>query len=153
MRRPAPQKRPLQGLFDLACACQNLRRATRIVTQIYDQELAKAGIEITQFGLLTALDLMGEANQKSLSAGFAMDSTTLTRTLGLLLKQGWVRVRRGKDRRERRFSLTETGKRQLAEAQPYWESAEKRLRRKLGDAGWKSMKDAVSRVTEAGAQA
>ena len=153
MRRPAPQKRPLQGLFDLACTCQNLRRATRIVTRIYDQELAKAGIEITQFGLLTALALMGEANQKSLSAGFAMDSTTLTRTLGLLLKQGWVRVRRGKDRRERRFSLTETGKRQLAEAQPYWESAEKRLRRKLGDAGWKSMKDAVSRVTEAGAQA
>jgi len=153
MRRPAPQKRPLQGLFDLACACQNLRRATRIVTRIYDQELAKAGIEITQFGLLTALDLMGEANQKSLSAGFAMDSTTLTRTLGLLLKQGWVRVRRGKDRRERRFSLTETGKRQLAEAQPFWESAEQRLRRKLGDAGWKSMKDAVSRVTEAGAQA
>jgi len=153
MRRPAPQKRPLQGLFDLACACQNLRRATRIVTRIYDQELAKAEIEITQFGLLTALDLMGEANQKSLSAGFAMDSTTLTRTLGLLLKQGWVRVRRGKDRRERRFSLTETGKRQLAEAQPYWESAEQRLRRKLGNAGWKSMKDAVSRVTEAGAQA
>jgi hypothetical protein len=26
-----------------------------------------------------------------------MDSTTLTRTLGLLLKQGWVRVRRGKE--------------------------------------------------------
>ena len=153
MKRQTPQKRPLPGLFDLPCACQNLRRATRVVTRIYDQELAKAGIEITQFGLLTALDLVGEANQKNLSAGFAMDSTTLTRTLGLLLKQGWVRVRRGKDRRERLFSLTETGKRQLAKAQPYWQSAEQRLRRKLGDAGWKSMKDAVSRVTEAGAQA
>src|SRR2546429_3890727 len=41
----------------------------------------------SQYGLLTALDLTGEANQKTLSAGFAMDSTTLTRTLGLLLKQ------------------------------------------------------------------
>ena len=116
-----------------------------MVTRIYDQELAKAGIEITQFGLLTALDLMGEANQKSLSAGFAMDSTTLTRTLGLLLKQGWVRVRL--------FSLTGAGGRQLAQAQPYWESAEQSLRRKLGDAGWESMKEAVSRVTEAAAQA
>ncbi|MBA0083932.1 MAG: winged helix DNA-binding protein, partial [Acidobacteria bacterium Pan2503] len=84
---------------------------------------------------------------------FAMDSTTLTRTLRLLLKQGWVSVRRGKDRRERLFSLTETGKRRLAKAQPYWQSAEQRLRRKLGDAGWKSMKDTVSRVTKAGAQA
>jgi len=140
------------ALFDLPCACQSLRRATRVVTRIYDQELAKAGIEITQFGLLTALGLMREANQKNLSAGFAMDSTTLTRTLGLMLRQGWVRVRRGKDRRERLFSLTGAGKRQLVQAQPYWESAEQRLRRKLGDAGWKSMKEAVSRVTEAAAQ-
>jgi DNA-binding MarR family transcriptional regulator len=147
------KKQSSEALFDLPCACQSLRRATRVVTRIYDQELAKAGIEITQFGLLTALDLIGEANQKSLSAGFAMDSTTLTRTLGLLLNQGWVRVRRGNDRRERLFSLTGAGKRQLAAAQPCWQSAEQRLRQKLGHAGWKSMKEAVTRVTEAGTQA
>ncbi len=82
-----------------------------------------------------------------------MDSTTLTCTLGLMLKQGWVRVRRGKDRRERLFHLTEAGKRQLVQAQPYWESAEQRLRLKLGNAGWKSMTEAVSQVTEAAAQA
>src|ERR1700757_5533045 len=97
MRTKTPEPRA-EALFDLPCACQNLRRATRVVTRIYDQELAKAGIEITPFGLLTALDLAGEANQKRLSAGFAMDSTTLTRTLGLMRKQGWGRVRRGKDR-------------------------------------------------------
>src|SRR5215475_15221224 len=94
------------ALFPLPCACQSLRRLTRLVTRIYDRELRKAGLEITQFGLLTALATTGEANQKRLSAGFAMDSTTLTRTLGLLLKQGWIRVRRGEDRRERMFSLT-----------------------------------------------
>jgi len=69
--------------------------------------LRKAGLEITQFGLLTALATTGEANQKRLSAGFAMDSTTLTRTLGLMRRQGWVRVRPGKDRRERLFRLTQ----------------------------------------------
>jgi DNA-binding MarR family transcriptional regulator len=111
--------------------------------------LREAGIEITQFGLLTALSRTGEANQKRLSAGFAMDSTTLTRTLGLLQKQGWVRVRRGKDRRERLFSLTPAGKRQMMEAQPYWERAEQRLRQQLGDADWKSMKEIVTRLTKA----
>jgi DNA-binding MarR family transcriptional regulator len=121
-----------------------------VITRIYDQELRKAGLEITQFGLLTALTATGEANQKRLSAGFAMDSTTLTRTLGLLRKQGWVQVKRGKDRRERVFSLTRAGKRQMAEAQPYWELAEQRLRQKLGDTGWKQMKETVSRMTEAG---
>jgi DNA-binding MarR family transcriptional regulator len=138
-----------EALFDLPCACQNLRRATRVVTRIYDQELAKAGIEITPFGLLTALDLTGEANQKRLSAGFAMDSTTLTRTLRLMLKQGWIRARRGKDKRERLFSLTRAGRRQLATAQPFWEAAQRRLRKELGDAGWTSMKRAVSETTGA----
>jgi DNA-binding MarR family transcriptional regulator len=99
VRPEALEQHPAAALFDLPCACQNLRRVTRVVTRIYDLELRKAGLEITQFGLLTALALTDEATQKRLSAGFAMDSTTLTRTLGLLLKQGWVRVRRGKDRR------------------------------------------------------
>ncbi len=78
-----------------------------------------------------------------------MDSTTLTRTLRLLLKQGWVRGRRGNDRRERLFRLAQGGKRQLAEAQPYWERAEQRLRKELGDEAWRSMKQTVSRITEA----
>src|SRR5882762_11927580 len=149
MNRQAFGEQPADTLFELPCACQNLRRLSRVVTRIYDQELRRAGLEITQFGLLTALAAVGEANQKRLSAGFAMDSTTLTRTLGLLLKQGWVRARRGNDRRERLFRLTQGGKRKMAEAQWYWEQAEQRLRRELGDEGWKSMKQTVSRITEA----
>jgi DNA-binding MarR family transcriptional regulator len=136
-------------LFPLFCACQNLRRLTRLVTRIYDQELRKADIEITQFGLLTALVVVGEANQKTLSAGFAMDSTTLTRTLALLRKRGWIHMRPGKDRRERVFRLTEAGKRQIAAAQPHWEAAESRLRKTLGPSGWKQMQATVTQVTNA----
>ena len=149
MRTATPEKQPTEPLFDLPCACQSLRRATRVVTRIYDQELGKVGIELTQFSVLTALDLTGEANQKRLSAGFAMDSTTLTRTLRLMLKQGWIRARRGKDKRERLFSLTRAGRRRLATAQLYWEAAQRRLRKELGDTGWTSMKRAVSEITEA----
>lgn len=144
---------PAEALFDMPCACQNLRRLTRMVTRIYDQELRKAGIEVTQFGLLTALAIVGEANQKKLSAGFAMDSTTLTRTLGLLRKQGWIHVRPGKDRRERVFRLTRAGKQQITAAQPYWQAAEQRLRKILGPASWKQMHRTVARAANAAAEA
>lgn len=153
MSAPTFGEQPGNALFHLPCACQNLRRLSRIVTRIYDEELRRAGLEITQFGLLTALAQAGEVNQKRLSAGFAMDSTTLTRTVGLLRKQGWVRARRGKDRRERLFSLTGAGKRQMAMAQPHWERAEQRLRKEVGDAGWRNMKETVFRMTEAGMRA
>ena len=144
---------PAAALFELPCACQNLRRATRIFTRIYDQEPRKAGIEITQFGLLTALATAGQANQGRLSAGFAMDSTTLTRTLAVLRDRGWVQVKPGKDRRERLFSLTAAGKRRMAQAQPFWERAEERLRKRLGAAAWKAMKETVAGVTAAAAEA
>ena len=140
-------------LFPLTCACQNLRRLTRLVTRIYDQELRKADIEVTQFGLLTALGIVVEANQKRLSAGFAMDSTTLTRTLALLRKQGWIHVRPGKDKRERVFRLTEAGKRQLAAAEPHWQAAERRLRKTLGPSDWNRMKATVAQVTNAATEA
>ena len=153
MNRQAFGEQPANALFELPCACQNLRRLSRVVTRIYDQELRRAGLEITQFGLLTALAAVGEANQKRLSAGFAMDSTTLTRTLGLLGKQGWVRARRGKDRRERLFRLTSAGRRQMAMAQPHWERAERRLRNELGDAGWKNIRETIFQMTEAGTRA
>src|SRR5258707_11702648 len=140
---------PSNALFALPCACQNLRRVTRLVTRIYDQELRNADIEISQFGLLTALAFVGEANQKALSAGFAMDSTTLTRNLALLRKLGWIHVRPGKDRRERVFRLTEAGKKQIAMAQPYWQGAERRLQKTLGPSDWKQMQTTVARVTNA----
>jgi DNA-binding MarR family transcriptional regulator len=136
-----------KALFPLPCACQNLRRLTRLVTRIYDEELRKANIEITQFGLLTALAIVGEANQKTLSAGFAMDSTTLTRTLALMLKQRWIHVKPGKDRRERVFRLTEAGRRQIASAQPHWEEAERRLGERLGPAGFQDLRTMVSEAT------
>jgi DNA-binding MarR family transcriptional regulator len=120
-----------------------------MVTRIYDQELRHADIEITQFGLLTALTQVGEANQKTLSAGFAMDSTTLTRTLGLLRKRGWVSVRPGKDRRERVFRLTEAGHKQVIKTQPHWLAAERRLRGVLGNAAWTQMQAGVARYTRA----
>src|SRR5262245_15835289 len=106
-----------------------------------------------QFGLLTGLAVVGEANQKTLSAGFAMDSTTLTRTLALLRRQGWISIKRGKDRRERVLRLTPAGKRQLATAQPHWQEAERRLKQTLGERNWKQMQSTISEVTAAAADA
>src|SRR2546425_1642676 len=91
-------EQPGNALFHLPCACQNLRRLSRIVTRIYDEELRRAGLEITQFGLLTALAQAGEGNQKRLSAGFGVDITTLTRTAGGLPGKRAALARRRQDR-------------------------------------------------------
>jgi DNA-binding MarR family transcriptional regulator len=143
----------VEALFDLPCACQSLRRATRIVTRIYDQELKKAGIEITQFGLLTALAITGGATQKRLSGGFGMDSTTLSRTLDRMQERSWISAKQGTDKREHIFELTAAGGRQLTKAQSHWNRAESRLRNQLGESGWKDMQQVVSFLTKGAARA
>lgn len=142
-------QQPGPPLFTLPCACQDLRRLARMITRIYEAELRKAGLEVAQFGLLTALGSLGEANQKRLGEGFALDSTTLTRTLGLLRRRRWVQVRRGRDKRERFFRLSPSGRQQLRHGQPHWKRAQEALRHQIGDSNWKGMTATVSALTAA----
>jgi DNA-binding MarR family transcriptional regulator len=87
--------------------------------------------------------------QGQLAEYLAIDSTTLTRTLKLLLDEGWIASRPGDDRRERHLSLTRSGKRQLEVALPAWKDAQARLQRMLGTAGWNQLIGALDRATQA----
>ncbi len=42
-----------------ACACGRLRRASRALTQLYDDLMAPAGLRVTQFSLLRTLSREG----------------------------------------------------------------------------------------------
>ncbi|MCC7243734.1 MAG: winged helix-turn-helix transcriptional regulator [Acidobacteria bacterium] len=145
--RPAAPARPDGGAFVLPCACANLRRLTRLVTRLYDLELRASGLEITQLGLLAILNTLGEATHKRLAAGLAIDSTTLTRTLGLLRRRGWVDGRAGPDRRERVYRLTAPGRARLRRARPGWERAQARLHGIIGDAQWLTLLEATTSAT------
>src|SRR5580704_3296791 len=95
-------RKPKRTAMRLPCACANLRRADRAVTQFYDAALRPSGLRATQFTLLQALTLSGEISQKQLGELLEIDSTTLTRTLVLLRSKGWLRSAAGTDRRELR---------------------------------------------------
>ena len=123
----------------LPCTCANLRRASRIVTQLYDDELRPSGLRATQFTLLQALDRMKNVSQGVLADVLGLDSTTLTRTLALLRRKGWIHAKRGEDRREVQLALTAEGMREYQLARPYWLLAQKKLQRALGDADWKRL--------------
>jgi DNA-binding MarR family transcriptional regulator len=116
----------------LPCACANLRRAVRVVTQFYDSVISPSGISTTQFTLLQALNQVPEMSQKQLAGLLEIDSTTLTRTLAPLRHKGWLRSEAGNDRRELRLSLTRAGKRQYDKTLPYWLIAQKGIEQALG---------------------
>src|SRR6202171_2594227 len=85
----------------LPCMCGNFRRTSRALTQLYETALRPLGLRATQLTILQVLSRAGEVSQGQLGEMLAMDSTSLTRTLAIIGRQGWVTVRRGKERRER----------------------------------------------------
>jgi len=107
----------------------------------------------TQFTLLQSLALAGRIPQGRLGDLLATDSTTLTRTLRLLVGKGWVRSLAGEDRRERHLQLTPEGHRQFNQARPHWERAQQRLRKSLGDSRWEQVEASLVHMMEAAKRA
>jgi DNA-binding MarR family transcriptional regulator len=114
------------------CACFNLRRVARAVTQLYDDFLRPTGLRATQFSVLVALRNLGQSTVNQLADKLVVDRTTLTRNLRPLQEAGFVRTRPGEDRRVREIFLTPAGEVKLHEALPLWREAQSQMRRVLG---------------------
>jgi len=141
--RSAPDALPA-----LPCACASLRRASRAVTQLYEQALRPSGIRITQFSLLQFLALAGRPiTQGTLGQLLALDSTTLSRTLKPLESARWIRSTTGPDGRERHVELTAGGRRVLKRATPAWEAVQQRLRVALGPKQWSALDELLTSMT------
>ena len=131
----------------LPCLCASIRRASRALTQMYEEALRPLGIRGPQFTVLQALSIAGEATQGKLGEILATDSTTLTRTLSILVRRGWVSRKHGSDRREWRLTLTREGKTQLRRGTVEWEKVQKAVEKGLGEKRWLELFRAADEIT------
>ena len=134
-------------LPNLPCLCASLRRASRALTQFYEDSLRPLGLRGSQFTILQTLSLAGEVSQGELGQMLAMDSTTLTRTLAIMSRRGWIARRPGEDRRVTLIRLSDSGKAQFGRALPYWEGVQARVKRKLGQGPWDELMSLSNDVT------
>jgi len=108
--RPMPSPSPSSP----PCACGRLRRATRALTQLYDDAMAPAELRVTQFSLLSTLARSGPMRISELAAAQLLDRTALSRNLDPLVE------------------LTRPGRAALRGAMPCWERAQKQVAKRLG---------------------
>jgi len=135
-------------LPELPCMCGSFRRTARALTSFYEEALRPLGLRATQLTILQALSRAGEVSQGRLGEILAMDSTSLTRTLAIIRRRGWIAERRGEDQRERLLRLSRGGAAKLKRVTPVWDGVQARLRGKLGERGWKNLLRLTNQVTE-----
>lgn len=136
-----------QSLPPLPCLCANLRRAARALTKTYEEHLRPFNLSSSQLTILQVLSRMGELSQGTLGRSLAMDSTTLTRTLRTMAAAGWIRERRGADRREKLLALSRAGTNLLQRALPAWEKAQTHARNRVGGQRWSELQKLLNQIT------
>jgi DNA-binding MarR family transcriptional regulator len=145
---PGKPKAAPNPLPDLGCACANIRRAARLVTQLYSDEMG-SNLEPAQFSLLSALNYRNAASQAPLGHALGLDKTTMSRNLRLLRKNLLIEPAPTDDRRTRGYRLTPAGKNTLADAKPGWARAQAKLRAALKPGEWETILNAIGRVAGA----
>ncbi|UCF85791.1 MAG: winged helix-turn-helix transcriptional regulator [Desulfobacteraceae bacterium] len=116
-----------------SCACANLRKAARLVTQLYDESIRPSGLRGTQFALLMAVKGLGPVTVTKLAQSTMMDRTTLGRNLRPLEKRRLIRIMAGEDQRVREITLTDQGLEALMKAMPFWKKAQSHMIEGLGE--------------------
>ena len=114
------------------CACFNIRKASRVVTQYFMETMQPSGLRSTQFTILAMLAASETLTISELAERLVVDRTTLTRNLGPLEKQGLVKAVSGTDRRTRTIILTPQGYKTLTQALPLWKKAQQGISAYLG---------------------
>ena len=115
------------------CVAFNLRRATRSLSNMYEEIMRPSGLRVTQFSVLVAIQNTGPVTMSVLAKVLAMDRTTLTRNLKPLVRDGLLIITPGEDPRSRVVNLSEKGIEQLEEAIPLWQKAQDAVDNKLAD--------------------
>src|SRR6266702_3339987 len=128
------------------CACDDLRKATRAVSRMYEDFLRDEGLNGTQFSLLSLIRAGKELSISTLGRALALDRTSITRALAPLERDGLIHSRPGADRRIRIVSLTNKGRKLVENAEPKWCHAQEALLETIGVDRWRAM-SAVLRDT------
>ena len=128
------------------CTCMNIRRASRAVTQFYDEALQPCGLSIAQMSLLTQLTLAGSVTISELAKRMRIDRTTLNRNMKPLTEAGLITVSPGKDSRTRQVSLTDSGRQSHVQARTLWQEAQIALDVYLGQEDAARLVDLLNRL-------
>ena len=113
------------------CLAHAIRRADRVVSQLYNEHLAPLGIRVTQYSVLRALDMLGSTTASQIQQLLVMDQTTVSRALKPLIRDGYISVVEGATKREKALSLSPAGKKLYQRALGPWNEAQKAFRKKL----------------------
>jgi DNA-binding MarR family transcriptional regulator len=127
------------------CNCFAMRKANRQISRFYDAHLEPAGLRLTQFLTLAALNEVGRTPVNALAERLDIERTAMGKMVGFLERDGLVRIQPSPtDGRSRVIELTEAGRRLHDEAAPLWNEAQRQFAQLNGADNVAALRGALS---------
>ncbi len=120
-----------------ACNATALRKASRRLTQLYDDALQPCGLRSTQYAILTEVGRRADdpPTMRELADALVLDRSALGHNLRPLERDGWLALAESPDdRRRRHVVLTPAGSAILEAARPRWHAAQRQFEASVGAA-------------------
>jgi DNA-binding MarR family transcriptional regulator len=129
------------------CNCFAMRKANRQISRFYDAHLAPAGLRVTQFLTLSALNEVGSAAVNALAERLDIERTAMGKMVGFLERDGLIKIRPSPtDGRSRLIELTNAGRRLHDKAAPLWHEAQRQFEQLNGANNVAELRQRLSKV-------
>jgi DNA-binding MarR family transcriptional regulator len=140
-RLPSPKAAPHP------CACTTVRRASRVLARVFDAALEGAGLGVTQFAVLRAIERhQGEALTR-VAEDLCMDRTSLYRAVATMYRAGWLLIADGPGARARTATVTKKGHGVLRAADLRWARAQTAIIDRFGRTEWPALVASLQRLS------
>ena len=103
------KRRALLQEVEDTCMIARTRLISRVMTNIFDEELRPLGLVSSQHTLLGSIMRMGLATRAEIGRANHIDRSTLTRNLKVMMEAGWIEEVAGQVRLRYRRGIPERG--------------------------------------------
>jgi|GEM_PF-298030 len=132
------------------CNGNELRKASRRISQLYDGVIATSGLRSTQRSILVQLATLGAPTMGELAQALVLDRSALAHNLKPLERDGYLSIKADRaDRRSRRVSLTPAGQDKLEESNALWASAQRRFESAFGTEQAQALRHTLAIISSA----
>ncbi len=129
------------------CACANLRKAARNVTQAYEKKMEPTGLKVTQYYMLVNIARHNKISISNLGDIMLLDQSTVTRNVNILKKSGYVDIARDlNDSRIKFVSITDIGIAKLEEATPIWLQIQEKIGKEIGQEKYQDLLETLKQL-------
>lgn len=130
------------------CGSFNLRKASRSVTQLYDDYLQPTGLRSTQVVVLVILARERQLSMGRLARELMLSPSTLSRNLRPLERDGLIDIT-SNAKRGKSVILTDQGEQALLDAVPHWQRAQEKFTELVGAEQWQELSTRLSETLTA----